>query len=292
MNLKKQIRDELSDQGQRIVVAASLPLVPVTVLAGQIFVFWFSGKEALFPDNDALMTVISCCAQIVAGLYGITLAGYTFFLSRIDALMASDATLDYIVRSIKQRFKLLIWYITATVAMTMFISVFLLYYPADSGLIPAYLYRVICNEFVLFLGFSITLILYYSVGVVDPNCIEKEARRLKKKLGGKRGTAGSTVEFISLYDRIQQLCNGMFPENVMAQIHGNKGNQFEYTIALLQEQGLLLYPLISDLRRIHRYYECVINSGALQVSQEMCLLAGKVLTFLEQTAPGSAVKIR
>ena len=71
MNLKKQIRDELSDQGQRIVVAASLPLVPITVLAGQIFVFWFSGKEALFPDNDALMTVISCCAQIVAGLYGI-----------------------------------------------------------------------------------------------------------------------------------------------------------------------------------------------------------------------------
>lgn len=72
-----------------------------------------SGKENLFPDNDALMTVISCCAQIIAGLYGIMLAGYTFFMSRIDALMATDATLDYIVGSVKMRFKSLICYITA-----------------------------------------------------------------------------------------------------------------------------------------------------------------------------------
>ena len=43
----------------------------------------------------------------------IVIAGYTFFMSRIDALMATDATLDYIVGSVKMRFKSLIWYITA-----------------------------------------------------------------------------------------------------------------------------------------------------------------------------------
>lgn len=116
MNYPRQIQAEISDRGETLVKAASFQILPVLVIAGQLLVLWFSGKENLFPDNDALLNVISCCAQIIAGLYGITLAGYTFFLSRMDALMATDATLDYIVTSVKQRFKLLIWYITATVA--------------------------------------------------------------------------------------------------------------------------------------------------------------------------------
>ena len=265
-------------------MAASFQLIPVIVIAGQFFVLWFSRKDNLFPDSDALMNVISCCAQIIAGLYGITLAGYTFFLSRMDALMATDATLDYIVGSVKQRFKTLIWYITATVAATLFISIFLMYYPVSSGMIPDYLYRVICNEFLLFLVFSTALILYYSVGVVDPNCLEKEARKLKKKLGGKVGISGSVVEYISLYDRIEQRCNGMLPENVVSQIHENKGEHFEYTIELLQEQNALVRPVIGDIRRIHRYYECTVNTNPMTVSREMCILARKVLASLEQIA--------
>lgn len=284
MKISQQIQNEITDQGEKLAKAASFRMIPVIVIAGQLFVFWFSGKENLFPDNDALMNIIGCCAEIIAGLYGITLAGYTFFLSRIDALTATDATLDYIVGSVKQRFKLLIWYITATVATTLFISVFLMYYPADSGVIPDYIYRVICNEFVLDMGFATTLILYYSVDVVNPNCLSKEARKLKKKLGGRSSTPGSVTEFISLYDRIEQRCNGMLPANVVSQIHENKGKHFEYTIELLQEQNILLRPLIGDLRRIHRYYECTINCTPLYVSQEMCVLARKMLTVLDQFA--------
>ena len=218
MKINKQIPSELTGAGEALVKAASFQILPIVILAGQLLVFWFSRQEALFPDRDARMNVISCCAQIIAGLYGTTLAGYTFFLSRMDALMATDVTLDYIVSSVKTRFKHLIWYITGTVATTLFISVFLLYYPESSGIIPAYLYRVIVNEFVLFMGFATTLILYYSLEVINPGCIEKEARRLKKKLGFRFGPDGNAVEFIALYDQIEQRCNGMLPESVLHQI--------------------------------------------------------------------------
>lgn len=290
MSFGKQIQNELAEQGEKLVKAASFQIILAILMAGQLLVFWLSGQVHLFPDNDARMTVISCCAQIIAGLYGITLAGYTFFLSRMDTLTATDATLDYIVGSVKQQFKLLIWYITATVAMTLVISVFLMYYPVDCGVIPEYLYRVICNEFVLFMAFSIALILYYSVGVVDPNCLSREARRLKKKLGGKRAVSGNAVEFIALYDQIEQHCNGLLPANVVRQIRENKGKHFEYTIALLQEQHILLRPLIGDLRRIHRYYECMVNCAPMSVSLEMCILAKRVLQFLVQTEENRSVK--
>lgn len=136
-------------------------MIPLTMLAGQILAFGLSVNEGLFPGNDALMNIVSTCSQIIAGLYGITLAGYTFFLSRIDALSTSDATLDYVVGSIKSRFKYLIWYITANVLMTLLISIILMYAPSPVGEQISFFYRLFCNEFILFVVFSIALILYY-----------------------------------------------------------------------------------------------------------------------------------
>ena len=282
MNIKKQIQSELAYSGQTLVKAASFQLVPFLAIAGQVPVLWFSCQAELFPDHDARMNIISCCAQIIAGLYGITLAGYTFFLSRIDALMAADMTLDYIVSSVKRRFKYLIWYITGTVAIALLISVFLMYYPESSGIIPDYPYRVIVNEFILFVVFATGLILYYSVGVVNPNCIEKEARKLKNRLEFRFSPAGNVVEFLSLYDQIRNRCNAMVPQSALKQIHENKGRQFACTIELLQDQQTLPRPLLADLRRIHRYYECCINCSPMTVSQDMCLLARKAAAFLNQ----------
>lgn len=278
----KKLKNEILDYSSITVKAVSVQYLLFMVLAGQVGALWFSAKEKLFPGADAFQQIVGTCAEIIAGLYGITLAGYTFFLSRIDALTATDATLDYVVDNIKNRFKYLIWYITLTVAATLAISVVLMYYPAHSGLIPAYFYRLICNEFVLFLGFSVGLILYYSICVIDPNCLEKEAARLKKKLCSKPGPDGSAAEFIRLYDRIENLCNAMLPEAVLRQLYENKGKRFEYTLSLLQEQQPRLRPVLPELHRIHRYYECMVNCARLTASQEMCLSARRVCAFLEE----------
>ena len=284
--MKKQIKNEVAYYGDIAKKAVSAQYVIFTAIVMQIAVIWLSARGSLFPGEERFMSIVGTCAEIIAGLYGITLAGYTFFLSRIDALSATDATLDYVVASIKNRFKYLIWYITITVAATLCISVVLMYYPASSGLIPEFFYRLICNEFILFLGFSATLILYYSLCVIDPNCVSKEAAKLKKRLCGKMGPDGSAAEFIALYDRIEKLCNNALPKAVLQQLHENKGKRFEYTLELLLEVNPNLRPLLPELHRIHRYYECMVNCSPLQASQEMCLAAKKAITILEHPAHG------
>lgn len=264
------------------VKALSFYIIPLSMTIGQGFVFWLSTKVSLFPGSNTFLSIVSTCSEIIAGLYGITLAGYTFFLSRIDSLCASDSTLDYVVSSIKNRFKYLIWYITSNVMMTLLISIVLMYSPVPSSERIGFFYRLFCNEFVLFMVFSTALILYYSILVIDPNCIEKEALKLKRKLGGKFGTPGSAVEFIVLYDRIEQVCNNFLPKPVLHQLHENKGKHFELTLELLEEQHLLGKSLLQDLTRIHRYYECVVNCSPMQVTQEMCLLAKKVLSNITE----------
>lgn len=278
----KKFQKNVADKSGFAVKVMSFHIMTIVTVVSHVLVFLLSTKGSLFPGADAMMSIIETCAQIIAGLYGITMAGYTFFLSRIDALMASDTTLDHVVGSIKNRFKYLIWYITSNVLVTLFISIFLMYCPVPAEDEQAFFYRLFCNEFVLSLGSSIVLILYYSVLVIDPNCVEKEAAKLKKKLSRPMGPAGSVTEFISLYDRIEVRCNEMLPKNVLGQIHENKGKRFEYTIELLQEQNPLVRPLIGDLNRIHRYYECVVNASPMSVTREMCDLARRVLGFLEQ----------
>lgn len=281
MLLQKKLQKGAAVQSEAALAVMSLPTIIGINIAAQALVFWLSAQEELFPGAEEFLSIISTCSEIIAGLYGTTLAGYTFFLSRIDALMATDATLDYVVASIKNRFKFLIWYITFNVLITLFISIALMYAPVPVEGHISYFYRLFCNEFVLFLGFSIVLILYYSILVVNPNCVEKEAAKLKKRLC-RRGKSGSAAEFIALYDRIERASNGLLPANVLRQIHENKGKRFEYTLELLSEQGILTLPLIADLNRIHRYYECTINCSPLSVSEEMCILARRVCAFLEE----------
>lgn len=291
MKLSKTAKkDAATRSGLVFKIMSGQAILTITVVS-HILAFILSTKGSLFPGADTLMSIISTCAQIISGLYGITMAGYTFFLSRMDALTATDATLDYVVASVKNRFKYLIWFITFNVLMTLFTSIFLMYCPVPDGgnETYAFLYRLFCNEFVLSLGFSTVLILYYSILVVDPNCLEKEAAKLKKRLSPSRGLPGSAAEFISLYDRIETRCSGLLPQNVLNQIHENKGRRFEYTIELLQEQDLLPRHLIHDLNRVHRYYECMVNCPPLSVTAEMCLLAGNVLKALEQMNPSSAI---
>lgn len=282
MSLIKSLKQNAVEQSSKVAKAMSVQFFITLTLVLQVVVVIFSFKGTLFPGGEVMSGIAGTCAEIIAGLYGITLAGYTFFLSRIDALMASDMTLDYIVNSVKMKYKYIIWYITFNVLMTLCISIFLMYYPAPEEETLSFLYRLFCNEFIVFLGTSIIMILYYSVSVIEPNCLEKEAAKQKKKISRSFGKEGDVIAFISMYDKIEARCNAMIPENVLGQLHENKGKHFEYTIELLYETRLLLRPVIPEIRRIHRYYECVVNCTPMTVSQEMCAAAQRVLVFLQE----------
>ena len=281
LGFKKRIKSEMSEQGGKIIKAVSIQTFIWITIILHVMVIYASVKGFMFPDAEMIVNLVGTCAEIIAGLYGITMAGYTFFLSRMDALMATDMTLDYVVNSVKIRYKYIIWCITFYVLITLFTSSAIMYYPMPTGEIT-FGYRLFCNEFLIFMAASVVMILYYSVSVIEPKRIEKEAARQKKKLS-RMGKEGDILEFISLYDKIEQQCNARIPQNVLSQIHENKGKHFEYTIDLLYQSNVMLRPVIPELMRIHRYYECMVNCSPMAVSQEMCTAAKHVLAFLEGT---------
>ncbi len=274
---KKKIPQELMDINGLPVKLMAFHSVATATLISQVLIFLLSTKVSLFPSHDALMNIVSSFAEIIAGLYGITLAGYTFFLSRMDGLATADSSLDFVADSVKKWFKYLIFYITLYVLMTLLTSGALMYLPELTEGDHKFYYRLFCNEFVGFLVGAIFLILVYSILVIDPQCVEKEAQRLKKKLEGKDATPGDPVQFLMLYARIRERCSGMLPKQLLDQLEG-KG--FLKVIELLEKANPDRKKLIQDLKLLCRYHSCVVNCAELAVSQEMCQLARKVLLQL------------
>ena len=281
----KKMQASVTRYGDLTFKTISFYYVLGTVIVSQIAVLWLTAQEHLFPGAEVMQSMAGTFAEIIAGLYGITMASYTFFLSRMDSLMTTDATLDYVVNSLKSRFKHLIWYISVTFLGTLATCLLLMYYPASSGLIPEYFYRLICNECLLFLAFSVVLILYYSISVIDPKSISKEAERLKRKLCRRTGVTGSVAEFIALYDQIEETCYRMLPQSVLRQLQDNKGKRLEYAVDLLWETKPDLRPVLTELIRIHRYYECMVNCSPMTVSLDMCVQARQALQYLEKKVP-------
>ncbi len=250
-------------------------------IAAQVLAVFLAFRVDLFPDREGLVNILSTFAEIVAGLYGITAAGYTFFLSRIDSLTASDPTLGFVVESVKKRFQGLILYITVNMAATLLITIALMYVSPPAGGLWLFLYRLGCNEFLLFVISTMSMILCYSLMVINPKCIENEAEKLKKKLSPDRGIYGSTLEFLSLCQRMEALCCARLPQQVLSQLRSDKGLPFDTLLELLKESAPELEPHIPNIRRIRRYYECTVNCNPMTVTQEMLLLAREVVEQLE-----------
>ena len=244
-----------------------------------------STRVSFFPGADVLRTIVTTCAQIIDGLYGITAASFTFFLSRLDGLCAQDPPLDTIAASLKNRYKYLMWVLTGNVLVTLLVSITLLYLPVPTETDHAFYYRFFCNEFLIALGCSILFILYYTVTVVNPKSIEKEARKLKRRISRSLLPSGDVIAFIAAYDAIERRCDALADQTALARITAGKSRRFSYTLELLALENALPVPLLAEIHRLHRYYACAVNCSPMTVTREMTELARKILDILNQMTP-------
>ena len=250
----------------------------LTILS-HIAVIFGSMNDRFFPTQDNLLQILSTGSEVIAGLYGITLSGYVFFLSRIDGLASSDVTLEDVVYDMKQRYKYMIWGISINVLMALIGCGVIQYYPTDSGIISDYFYRLICNEALLFMFSSVIFIFYYTLSVINPRSLEKAAINLKKKLSRDTIT-GDISQFFADYEKIDVRCMELL--NHETQAHLNRIGHCNSALVhdVLREQGNVNHHLLDDIVSLRRYHNCLLHCKQMTVSQEMCDLAKNVLEKL------------
>ncbi|MCD8126754.1 MAG: hypothetical protein LUD82_04550 [Clostridiales bacterium] len=94
---KKQMFRSVS---KRVLTVAMILLAVVP----HIFILWDCKKMLLTVSENSLYYVASTSASVVAGLYGITLTGYIFFLNQFQRNGEEDETLDDPIHLLKRNY--------------------------------------------------------------------------------------------------------------------------------------------------------------------------------------------
>ena len=244
--------------------------------------------DCVFPlleyAPDAVSSVMSTCSEVLAGLYGITLTGYSFFADRFKDTSRDDESLYDAVQALLIRYNHLAGFISLMCLVCTVMAEGIVLYGTNT-LLPAGLHRFWINETLLMCFCTFDLILYFVISVLDPHKIERISKQKKSKIS-EDTTAGDAEEFMAVWGEIEDALLALREELIskMRFIPGaNKSKpQIVQTLDVLRNYGRINMNLWRKLDKLRQYHNLTLHDLNMSVSQEMCNLAKDVLAELKK----------
>lgn len=276
------MKKRLSDRGTQswlrkhpIYIVARIGYEVFAVM--QVLVVYISLHPWFGLDQDTLEQLLFVSVQILTSLYGITMTGYVFFLGRIDALIQADSTFEDVTLALKKRFNHMVWCITAAVLLAFLgcgLGVYLKSYKVQ---MPEFVYPLLVNESLLFIGTAVVFIMYYVVNMVDPDNLRRAADARRKTLEPNPGTPGDVSQFVTQFAALECQCMERLPEALQKTPLGSAQLDF------LVQQGILSFDAAKEVGELRQYYSCVLHGTSMSVSRAACdRVANLVESFSEK----------
>ena len=246
------------------------PIVIVTHLGHELFVLmqavavFISLHPQYCLQPSILEELMNGGIQTLAGLYGITMTGYVFFLGRIDTLVQADWTISDVAETLKKQFVRMVYLISAAFLVSLFLCGLNVYLQSYAVQMPSWLNLLLLNESLLFIGMTVMVIVYYIVNVVDPGNLRRAADTLRKALEQKKHEPGDPVLFFTQYQKLEAQCQNLLPEQMRNMPLGKM--QLEY----LRWKGVLTPEMLQAAKEIRQYHSCVLHGSEISVSQAAC----------------------
>ena len=246
------------------------PLVIVAHLGRELFVLmqamalFISLHPQYCLQPSILEELMNGGIQTLAGLYGVTMTGYVFFLGRIDTLVQADWTISDVIETLKKQFVRMVYLISAAFLLSLFLCGLNVYLQSYVIQMPSWVNLLLLNESLLFIGITVLVIVYYIVNLVDPGNLRRAADTLRKTLEQKKHEPGDPALFFMQYQKLEAQCQTLLPEQMQNIPLGNI--QLEY----LRWKGILTLEMLQTAKEIRQYHSCVIHGSEISVSQAAC----------------------
>lgn len=248
----------------------------------QGFIIYDCMHPFLTFSESTLLQVLAVGAQIVAGLYGITLTGYVFFMDRLQGRAAEDAVLSDVVELLQQRYYRMILMMTVDSLLVFAASGVLLLAGTENVLISSEIHRLMVDETLLFTYMDISVILYFIVSVVDPHKFEKVSNRYRNQLSSDAGPRGNLQEFLKDCAEIEQILQQKGIRLSMNTVLRGKSINIAQMSRFLVSHQSLEDQLFVKLTRLGQYQSYLLFSDRVTVSEKMNLLAKECLEELHK----------
>lgn len=248
----------------------------------------------MYLNENQILYLFSTSAQVAAGIYGLTFAGFIFFRNELSREELEDDTLSDAVEGLKRRYFLLLVFITVLVIFTVLLANLAISYEwTGRGEQSVIIINTAQSAFVT----SLFAIAYFIFDVASPKKIEDISKNLQNKLDpSRRDTKGSLENFLRNYNEIESLLaiNGGRYENSIAVSHQAKAPRRMSNSRLAEmlfRQGRISQLLFERLRELITLRNSIIHGADPIVSQEIVQNSGDILQELKLILEGEDISV-
>lgn len=286
--VKKTIDDTIFDINAvvfclTIGIAVFLTIASVAIAKYQIVMF--------DVDQTQMSTLFTTTAQIVGGLYGLTLTAYVFFVDKFRDSTKDDETLYDATNSVLSNLFAGLISISILCGLIIVTSLFGI---ANLGRLSAVEYWLI-NENVLVFVLEIVAILFFGVQLLDPKKLDKELNRMKRADDKKNSTLDyppkkeNVAEFFELYNKLEMDISSIAQHYVpMDLLNGRAGKpRIIMGLQILNENQIInnnVRLLIDDLRKyrnsVAHGLECSVTDSRLEEIRNIESAMGQISQLL------------
>ena len=251
------------------------------VLMFQILIGVISVYPIMEISPEALFQAMATSAEVIAGLYGITLAGYIFFLDHLQEKVEKNPLLSDVVTLLKQRYHKMVLLLSGNTVLVIFSTLGLIVYGPENFFLPEVIYRFWVYETLFLIFTDVLLIIYFIVTVVDPDKISRISSQYKKKMSGVNGELGDLQTFLSDYDEIEHILVEYSERQATKYMMQNPIKSMR-SLNSVEIRKWINDILVRKLIKISQYYSYMVFSQEMTVSKEMYEMTREVKTELEQ----------
>ncbi|MDU0111736.1 hypothetical protein RT723_01660 [Psychrosphaera aquimarina] len=155
-------------------------------------------------NENQILYLFSTSAQVLAGVYGLTLTGFIFFRNELSREEFDDDSLTDAVEALKERYFKLLVFITLFSVFTLLISNFVISIESSKNSnMGTFFINVGQASFVI----NLLVITYFIFDVIAPKRIERASKNLQETFDPVSSTEekGSLEEFLTNFNQIEYI---------------------------------------------------------------------------------------
>ncbi|CAI4158195.1 conserved membrane hypothetical protein [Alteromonas macleodii] len=262
----------------KISVLSSTFLVIISAITSLIGL-----DRPLFSLNEnQIFYLYSTSAQVLAGIYGLTLTGFIFFRNELSREEFEDDTLTVAVESLKERYFNMLLFVTALSIFTLIMSNLVI---SSESSDQTTFNTIIMNTAQSAFFINLLIIAYFIFDVIAPKRIEKESRVIQQRVDPipEAEDKGSLENFLTNYNQLEYILQ-KYGQAYQSELEGERRSRRRISNVRLAEFILraerIDQGLFGEIKSLISLRNSIIHGAEPVVSKHMVELSERILQEL------------
>lgn len=239
-------------------------------------------RPLLSLNENQIFYLYSTSAQVLAGIYGLTLTGFIFFRNELSREEFEDDTLTVAVDSLKERYFNMLLFVTALSIFTLIMSNLVISSESsDQTTFNTIIMNIAQSAFFI----NLLVIAYFIFDVIAPKRIEKESKVIQQRVDPtpEAEDKGSLESFLTNYNQLEYILQ-KYGQAYQSEFEGEIRSRRRISNVRLAEFILraerINQGLFGEIKSLISLRNSIIHGAEPVVSKNMVELSERILQEL------------